>query len=99
MINAVTGINSLTGLQTLRQYCNLLNEEQADRDIRLIGGIGETWKANLMVCCRHGEPNYLVLEFNRKPVEGEDAIVLFGCKGKYPSKHCCWKGKERWIEQ
>ena len=52
-----------------------------------------------MVCCRHGEPNYLVLEFNRKPVEGEDAVVLFVCKGKYPSKRRCWKGKERWIEQ
>ena len=89
MINAVTGIHSLTGFQTLRQYCNSLYEEQTDSDIRLIGGIDETWKANLMVCCRHGKPNYLVLEFNRKPVEGEDAVGLFICKDKYPSKHRC----------
>ena len=52
-----------------------------------------------MVCCRHGEPNYLVLEFNRKPAEGEDAVGLFICKDKYPSKYRCQKGQERWIEQ
>ena len=49
-----------------------------------------------MVCCRHATPDYLVLEFNRKPVEGEDAIVLFVCKGKHPSKHIV--GRERSVE-
>ena len=52
-----------------------------------------------MVFCQHRNPNYLVLEFDWETLEGEYAIDLIICNGKYLSHYCCWKRDERWVEQ
>ena len=95
----MTGIDSLAESETTEQYNNLLDEKQTDGDIWPIARIRETRKADLMVCCRHCIPNYLVLEFGREVLEGEEAIDLIVCNGKYPSNERCWERDKRWIEQ
>ena len=95
----MTGINSLAGSETTKQYNNLLNEKQTDGDIGPIARVRETRKTDLMVCCRHCIPDYLVLEFGREVLEGGEAIDLVFCNGKYPSNKRCWERDKRWTEQ
>lgn len=42
-----------------------------------------------MVFCQHSKPDDFVLQFNWETLEGEYAIDLVICNGKYPSHYFC----------